>query len=185
MPARPSAKSLLLGVGLCAAAVASFFASAVAPVGADEDVAWPNLVPPLPPPGAHAEPMTNERLGLLLGRKLEKLAGRPGFWKAPAGEFEYFMVTDEKADRMRIMIPIAKIGKDDKDLAFTLLSANFHRALDAKYAINDGVIWSVFVHPLKSLGESDLDNALKQVRTLADNIGTSFSSTDVVFCGGK
>lgn len=183
MTARPSAESLLLGAGLCAAALV--VASAVAPVGADEDVAWPNLVPPLPPPAAPSEPMNNERLGTLLGRKLEKLAGRPGFWKAPAGKFEYFIVTDEKADRMRIMIPIAKIGKDDKDLAFTLLSANFHRALDAKYAINDGVIWSVFVHPLKSLGESDLDNALKQVRTLADNTGTSFSSTDVVFGGGK
>ena len=98
------------------------------------------------------------------------------------------VVTDERANRMRIMTPIQKYDpkkEEDVKLAVLLLHANFDRALDAKYAINGGMLWSCFVHPLGSLSEGDLDNALTQVRTLRRNTGTSYSSTDMIFGGGQ
>jgi hypothetical protein len=129
--------------------------------------------------------MNNVRLGMLLKDRLPKLDGQPGFWTAPSGNFTVYIVTDEKHNRMRIMIPVQKLDKDDKDLPGKLLSANFDRALDVKYAVHDGVIWSLFMHPLRSLTEEALDNALKQVRTLAENTGTTFSSSDLIFGGGR
>ncbi len=32
-----------------------------------------------------------------------------------------------------------------------MMIANFHTALDARYAISDGVIYAAFIHPLSSL----------------------------------
>jgi hypothetical protein len=63
------------------------------------------------------------------------------------------------------------------------LSANYDRALDAKYAIADGVLWSTFLHPLRSLTEDDFLSALDQVQRLAETAGTTFSSSDLVFQG--
>lgn len=57
-----------------------------------------------------------------------------------------------------------------------ILVANFHTALDARYAVANGAVVSVFVHPLSSLQEADLRSGLCQVATLANNFGTSHSS---------
>ena len=61
------------------------------------------------------------------------------------------------------------------------LEANFHSALDVKYAISDDVMWSIFVHPLRELTENQLINALSQVYQAAETFGTSFSSTGLIF----
>ena len=96
------------------------------------------------------------------------------------------IVTDERANRMRIMMPVRKFDKDkDKDLLLKLLKANFHSALDAKYAVNGDTIWSAFLHPLATLQEADLDNALNQVQTLRKNTGSSYSSGELQFGGGE
>jgi len=107
--------------------------------------------------------------------------------EAKAEDVVLMVITDERADRMRIMTPIQEFDPEDDDdaeLAVILLRANFDRALDAKYALNNGILWSCFVHPLSTLSESDLDNALGQVQTLKKNTGTSYSSTDLIFGGG-
>ena len=137
--------------------------------------------------------MTNARLGALLKKRFDKLGGREGFWIVPIkaekkGEKDIplMIVTDERANRMRIMMPVRKFDKDkDKDLLLKLLKANFHSALDAKYAVNGDTIWSTFLHPLATLQEADLDNALSQVRTLRQNTGSSYSSGELQFGGGE
>ncbi|GIW80620.1 MAG: hypothetical protein KatS3mg105_2427 [Gemmatales bacterium] len=116
--------------------------------------------------------------GRLLQKKVRNLQGQPGLWKARDGKFQLFIEVDERLNRVRIMIPVRPIDCDDKQLLLTLLSANFDRALEAKYAVNRRMIWSVFSHPFDTLTEADLDNALKQVRQLAENTGTTFSSTN-------
>ena len=137
--------------------------------------------------------MTNARLGALLKKRFDNLGGREGFWIVPIkaekkGEEDIplMIVTDERANRMRIMMPVRKFDKDkDKDLLLKLLKANFHSALDAKYAVNGDTIWSAFLHPLATLQEADLDNALKQVQTLRKNTGSSYSSGELHFGGGE
>jgi hypothetical protein len=125
--------------------------------------------------------MNNARLETLLRERLPGLEGRPGLWQAEIDELIVYVMTDESYDRMRIMIPVGEISPTDADLLWTLLSANFDRALDAKYAVNDGVLWSTFLHRLSWLTASELDAAIHQVTTLARNTGTSFASGDLVF----
>ena len=94
------------------------------------------------------------------------------------------VMTDERADRMRIMIPIRRFNTQNLEnlqLALIVLQANYDRALDARYAVHDGLLWSAFIHPLGSLTPKDLQNALQQVKTLAENTGTSYSSSPMIF----
>ena len=94
------------------------------------------------------------------------------------------VMTDEKANRMRIMMPIQPFDPskaEDLKTALIALHANYDRALDARYAVSDGILWSAFIHPLGSLTEADLDSALHQVQTLRKNTGTTFSSGALLF----
>lgn len=98
------------------------------------------------------------------------------------------VLTDERANRMRIMMPIQTMDLEkveDLQLALIALHANYDRALDARYAVQNGMLWSVFLHPLGSLAESDLESALEQVQALRKNTGTTFSSTDLMFAPAR
>ena len=94
------------------------------------------------------------------------------------------VMTDDRADRMRLMMPIRKFDHQkatDLRLALIALHCNYDRALDARYALKEGVLWSVFIHPLESLTEEGLLNGIEQVRTLRKNTGTTFSSSKLHF----
>ena len=95
------------------------------------------------------------------------------------------VITDETHNRMRVMTAVI----DESDLTHedrrVVLAANFDRALDAKYAVSKGHLWSVFMHPLVELSDEQFLDAVNQVKTLADNYGTTYSSSDLVFGGGN
>ena len=131
------------------------------------------------------EPMDNDRLGRLLEERIVNLNGQPGSWNASVDDSTIIILTDERANRMRIMMPVMELeDQGQQELLVRLLEANFDSALDAKYALRDGVVWSVFLHPLSTLTEADLDSGLAQVRRLRATTGTSFSSSDLHFRGG-
>lgn len=92
-----------------------------------------------------------------------------------------YLVTDVDSDRMRMVSGVA----EEKDLTEedykTILEANYDRALDANYALSDGVLWSVFVHPLSDLTPFLIKNGLYQVRNLVYTYGSSYSSTGLIF----
>ena len=92
-------------------------------------------------------------------------------------------IFDENANRMRIVSPIIEREKIGEEELLNALVANFHSALDVKYALSDEVIWSVFIHPLKQLTEEQVIDAIKQVYTAAITFGGSYSSTNLVFPG--
>lgn len=100
------------------------------------------------------------------------------------GDRQQIAIYDSEADRMRLMSPIAEVEILDENLMYRILQANYDSALDARYATANGVIWSVFVHPLSSLGEEFLASAIGQVHTAAENFGTTFSSGELIFGGG-
>lgn len=127
--------------------------------------------------------MTNASLDGLLRRLLEPIEGGDGAWKGGFGGRDVYVFTDESHDRMRCMTPVAAMNDASESLLVTLLEANFDRALDSRYAIHDGTLWSVFLHPLASLHSDDLKSGLSQVVTLADNTGTTFASGGLVFGG--
>ena len=128
--------------------------------------------------------MNNALLGALLDDRLTALEGEPGQWQARIDDWTLYVFADEDHDRVRIMVPVAEIGPRDVELLMVALSANFDRALDAKYAMKDGILWATFLHRLSWVTEEELDDAIDQVLTLAQNTGTTFTSTELVFGGG-
>jgi hypothetical protein len=128
--------------------------------------------------------MNNSRLRLLIEQAGSVIEGRIGFWRFEFLGRELVTVTDESHNRLRIMTPV--VGADEltkKDLE-TILSANFGRALDAKYALSQRVVWAVFMHPLRELNDAQVLDAMQQVSNLANNYGTSYTSSDIVFGDG-
>ncbi len=127
--------------------------------------------------------MNNVRLESLIRDCAEVREGRPGFWNVDYRDRLVMVVTDESHNRMRIITPVVEIAEVSEEVWMLALRANFDRALDARYAVNGEYLWSAFIHPLSQLTDSQFQEALDQVVTLADNFGTSFSSSDLVFGG--
>nr|WP_298997898.1 hypothetical protein [uncultured Allomuricauda sp.] len=92
-------------------------------------------------------------------------------------------IYDENANRMRIITPIVKREEIGEEELLNVLVANFHSALDVKYALSDEILWSVYAHPLQQLSEEQLVDAIQQVYAAALTFGTTYSSTDMVFPG--
>jgi len=94
------------------------------------------------------------------------------------------VIADEGADRMRAMVPIRSASElDDKEL-MRLMQANFDSALDARYAVADGRLWGVFIHPLAPLEHRQFLSGLLQTVNVARSYGTAYSGGGVTFGGG-
>jgi len=128
--------------------------------------------------------MNNQRLGELIRTAATAIhEDQSGFWKFEFGDALVFVITDESHNRMRIMTPVADLDSVSNDSYDVLLAANYDRALDARYCINENALWSAFLHPLRKLDDQQFLDALNQVVTLAKNYGTTFTSSDLVFGG--
>lgn len=97
---------------------------------------------------------------------------------------ELILVGDEKAGRMRIMMPIVRAESVAADVLQRMLQANFDAVLDSRYAIAQGVVWSVFIHPLPPMDEAQFANAVSQVYVAAATFGGEYTSGALVYGGG-
>jgi hypothetical protein len=131
-----------------------------------------------------AREMDNQRLQVLIERVADDVEGRPGFWRFDLEGFQATVVTDENADRMRIIVPVAKAEEVDNDRLYRIMQANFDSALDARYSIAQGVLWSAFIHPLSALSDHQFIDGLAQTVNLAATYGTTYSSGALVFSQG-
>lgn len=129
--------------------------------------------------------MNNRTLQTLIESLSQDIEGDPGDWTFTVASRQVVVITDEAADRMRIMTPVVEDTDLPAEQARTLLEANFDRALDARYALSRGYVWSAFIHPLSALTEDEFTDGVRQVVTLAENYGTSYTSTNLVFQGGQ
>jgi len=94
------------------------------------------------------------------------------------------VIADPGANRMRAMVPIRSAdGLDSKEL-MRLMQANFDTALDARYAVAQGRLWGVFIHPLSSLEKDQLLSAFVQIINVARSYGQTYSGGATVFGGG-
>ena len=133
--------------------------------------------------GQHSmtEGMTVEKMDSIFRAEAEEIDGEGGIWQMFYGNRIVFVLTDEVHNRMRIFTPIGSEDDLEANQQRSMLEANFHSALDAKYSLYNGFIVSVYTHPLKELTTEQLKDALGQVVILANNFGTSYSSTGLIF----
>lgn len=94
------------------------------------------------------------------------------------------IVADPAADRMRAMVPIRAADGLDADELMRLMQANFDSALDARYAVAQGRLWGVFIHPLSPLERDQLISGLAQTVNVARTYGQTYSGGAQVFGGG-
>lgn len=134
-------------------------------------------------PEKSANTMDNYKMDEIIRRVADSVEGIPGRWQFLIKDRFMIAITDANANRMRIISPVAEVNKLDEDLLKKSLTANFHSVLDAKYAISDNVLWSVFIHPLQELTETQLEDAIYQVYNANVTFGSSFSSTNLIFPG--
>ncbi|MCH7672893.1 MAG: hypothetical protein IIB72_12085, partial [Proteobacteria bacterium] len=121
----------------------------------------------------------------LLAKHIESIAGRIE-GSLNVIEFQYesvsiACVSDSTHNRMRLITSIAKVDSLRMIDLETLLTANFHTTLDARYAISEGVIYAAYLHPLSSLSREQLESAIRQVSALSRNFGSSYSIGELMF----
>jgi len=80
--------------------------------------------------------MTNEKLEEIFTKKVDTLSGYPGYWEMIHKKRQLLCITDVDHNRMRIISPVVQTSLLDKELLLDALTANFHSALDVKYAIS-------------------------------------------------
>jgi len=128
--------------------------------------------------------MDNERLHKLISRIDSKPEGQKGYWIIQYKNMPVYIITSEQANRMRIISPITSANNIDKETLYRMMQANFDTALDARYSIAKGKLWSAFIHPLTELTDEQFFSGLAQTITLVNTYGNSYSSGALVFKGG-
>ncbi len=121
-------------------------------------------------------PMTIERMTSIV-KALDPAAelGGAGFRLLIDG-VPVVIVTDINANRMRAMVPIRPADGVTADELRRLMQANFDSALDARYAIAQGQLWGVFIHPFAELERDQLISGIAQTVNVAKSYGTLYSS---------
>ena len=125
--------------------------------------------------------MTPTRLEAIIEEEGTNVRSQGNQWQLDLENRSLLVLVNEERDRMRIFTPVIPATELTSEQVGNTLIANFHTTLDARYAVTDGTLVSVFVHPLSSLQEEDLRSALHQVASLANNFGTTYSSEEVIF----
>jgi hypothetical protein len=128
--------------------------------------------------------MDNDRLDMIIRRMDDNPEGRKGYWQFKISNLTITVITDEKADRMRIIIPITKTEKLEHDYLYRIMQANFDSTLDARYAIAKKILWSAYLHPLSSLSDDEFLMGLGQTVNLVTTFGTTYTSGLLNFSGG-
>lgn len=127
--------------------------------------------------------MTQEQLETIVKDFADNTRGGGGTIEFVYNKVPMAMLSNAEFDRMRIIAPIIRYGELSRPEIDAALAANFHRALDARYALSDGVLYSVYIHPLSSMNEVQLRSAIFQVSNLALTFGEQFSSGVLDFGG--
>ena len=125
--------------------------------------------------------MTLARMESILASEVTSLEGGGGQWRAQIDGRSVIVLADAANNRMRVVSPVVAASSLTEEQVRAMLVANYHSALDARYSISDGAVVSVFIHPLSTLQENDFRSGLRQVATLAETFGSSYSSGGLGF----
>ncbi len=129
--------------------------------------------------------MTIETMDTIIKRLDQNVVSpRRGMWQFTIENVAIIIVTDEKHNRMRIMSPVAQEKEVSEEILKRTMQANFDTALDARYALAQGFLWSTFIHPLQALHPRQFISGIGQTVNLAKTFGKTYSSGAMVFGGG-
>jgi hypothetical protein len=139
----------------------------------------PSPTPPATTVGA--EPMTTARLAAVLRAHDPAASGPDDGLRFSFQQTKMACFVDIDQNRMRLIAPIGPADDLTDAQRDAMLAANYSHTLDARYAVGDGILYALYVHPLDSLTEAQLDQALEQIATLVKNFGDTYSATNLRF----
>ncbi|MEP4196642.1 MAG: hypothetical protein ABJL99_13515 [Aliishimia sp.] len=153
--------------------------SSVAQQAQTPDVAEPRAE------GPEAEPrMTLERLTAIVQSIDPEAKVFGNAMEFTLEDIPVIVITDPVADRMRAMVPIRSAEGIEADELMRLMQANFDSALDARYAVAQGRLWGVFIHPLSPLERPQFLSAIIQTVNVARTYGDTYAGGALTFGGG-
>ncbi len=136
-------------------------------------------------PTLQAEPpMTLTRLGEIITTLDPDNRNNGAQFQMTIEDVPILIVTDARADRMRAMVPIRSISDMTGEEVMRVMQANFDTALDARYAIAQGRLWGVYIHPLSPLEKDQFISGLGQAVNLAKTYGSLYTGGAMSFGGG-
>ena len=94
---------------------------------------------------------------------------------------QLLVMVAEPANRMRVVSPVIQAAELTQEQMAAILVSNYHLALDARYAVGEGILYSAYIHPLKELTTAQVESAIRQVATLRNTFGTSYTSGELSF----
>jgi len=125
--------------------------------------------------------MTNIVLGTIFKNTAKLIHDQLGNWEFEIDTTRFICLTDEYHNRMRIISPITESANVTQDQMLKCMEANFHTALDVKYAISNGILWAAFIHPLKELTQKQVIDAVGQVFSASKTFGSTYTSGNLFF----
>jgi hypothetical protein len=128
--------------------------------------------------------VTQDEMEKIVAEAVDVVESKKGYVVFDYKKVRMALISDVSHDRMRIIAPITKYSELDLAKIGKIMDANFHSALDARYASSDDVLYSAFIHPMSPLSKKELVAALNQVATLSLTFGTDYSSGELSY-GGK
>jgi hypothetical protein len=128
--------------------------------------------------------MNQESLEKIIKGMALSSIGKNGIVEFSYNNIKMYLISDIKHNRMRIISPVAEYKKLTRQHLDAVLESNFHKSLDARYALSDGVLYSAFIHPLSELSEIQIKSAVQQVANLAATFGKDYTSGSLTY-GGK
>ncbi len=130
---------------------------------------------------SHAQNMNNETLEKILYVVSDTIQGSAGGWEFAVSGLPMLCITDETNNRMRIISPVMAMEDVTEEQIQETLKANFHSALDVKYAVSEDIMWVVYIHQLQELTKDQVLSAVSQVYNAHATFGTTYSSTNLTF----
>ncbi|KAB7615545.1 hypothetical protein F9L33_01920 [Amylibacter sp. SFDW26] len=130
------------------------------------------------------KPMTLERMGEIVFSLDEAAQSNQNMFQMTVQDIPVLIVTDVQADRMRAMVPIRSAEGMTQEEITRVMQANFDTALDARYAIAQGRLWGVYIHPLSPLKKDQFISGIGQAVNIAKTYGTLYTGGSLNFGAG-
>ena len=127
------------------------------------------------------EAMTQSKMIDIIKQLVEKTQGPDNHLSFVYNDITITMISDPAANRMRLVSAVIEARDMSDQQVIASLISNYHLALDARYGIGNGVLFSTYIHPLAELTKTQLLSAVRQVATLSKTFGTSYTSGELNF----
>ncbi len=135
------------------------------------------LLLPVAAPAQEAEPhMTLPRMAEIVLALDPEARTTGNSFEFQIDDIPVLIVFDIRANRMRAMVPIRSADGMTPEEMQRVMQANFDSALDARYAVAQGRLWGIFIHPFKELERDQLISGVAQTVNVAKTYGTLYTS---------